>query len=103
VEHTEVGVAYGEVAVAPYLPGEHETVRGAIHRLHRPLLPLDVEAEHSVFVMHGVSALVPQVEVENVGGDDLIVPALPVMLLNEVNEFVVYAGAVGKPECGAGG
>ena len=53
--------------------------------------------------MQGVARLMPQVEVVNIGGDDLIVSALPVVFLDEFNEFIVDACTVRKPECGSRG
>mmetsp|Transcript_8779 Transcript_8779/g.18552 ORF Transcript_8779/g.18552 Transcript_8779/m.18552 type:complete len:735 (+) Transcript_8779:385-2589(+) len=103
VQDAEIGVADGEVAVGADRGAEHEAVARAVHGLHGPLLPLDVEAEHGVLVVHGVAGLVPEVEVVDVGGDDLVVAALPVVVLDEVDERVVDAGSVGQPEGGASG
>ena len=74
---------------------------GAVHRFHGPFLSLDLKGEHVVLVVQGVSGLVPEVEVEDVGGDDLGVSALPVLFSDEFDESVVYAGTVGKPEGGS--
>ena len=98
VEGAKVGEPKGKVAVRPNRTLEHEAVARAVHGLHGPLLSFDVEAEHGVLVVHGVSRLVPKVEVVDVGGDDLVVAALPVVVLDEVDELVVDAGAVGEPE-----
>jgi len=40
----------------------------------------------------------PQVEVVNVGCDDLVIAAVPIECLDEINEFVVDACSMGKPE-----
>ena len=73
-----------------------------VHGLHRPLFPLDVEAEHGIFVMHSMSTLMPQIEVVYIGSDDLIVPPLPIVLFDEADEFVVDTSTVRQPECRPG-
>ena len=98
VEGAKVGEAEGQVAVRADGRLEHEAVAGTVHGLHGPLLPLHVKDEHGVLVVHGVAGLVPQVEVVNVGRDDLVEAALPVVVLDEIDELVVDAGAVGEPE-----
>mmetsp|Transcript_16660 Transcript_16660/g.40842 ORF Transcript_16660/g.40842 Transcript_16660/m.40842 type:complete len:383 (-) Transcript_16660:188-1336(-) len=52
--------------------------------------------------MRGVPRGLPQVEVEDVGGDDLIVLVLPVLLADERDERVVDLGAVGQEEARTG-
>ena len=34
---------------------EHETVTGTVHGFHTPLLALNIEGEHAVFVMLSVT------------------------------------------------
>mmetsp|Transcript_32718 Transcript_32718/g.77127 ORF Transcript_32718/g.77127 Transcript_32718/m.77127 type:complete len:278 (+) Transcript_32718:1152-1985(+) len=45
----------------------------------------------------------PEIQVENVGRDDLVVSALPVLFSDELDEFVVDACSVGHPKRGSRG
>mmetsp|Transcript_5240 Transcript_5240/g.11587 ORF Transcript_5240/g.11587 Transcript_5240/m.11587 type:complete len:214 (-) Transcript_5240:1390-2031(-) len=59
MQNSKVGKANRKVTVAANLARKHETVTGTVHRLHCPLFSFNVEAEHGIFVMHGVATLVP--------------------------------------------
>jgi hypothetical protein len=83
VENTEVGHADGELAVRAVAGGEDEAVRGAVHGLEGEGLLLDVELEHVVGVVLPVTRRLPQLRVEHVRGDDLLVVALAVFRLLE--------------------
>src|SRR5205085_219813 len=48
-------VAERKLAVAPRPAPEEEHMPGAVHRLHRPRPPLDVELEHQVLVLRDVA------------------------------------------------
>jgi hypothetical protein len=60
----------------------------------------------SVFVLTLVviimTALLPELDVEDVGRDDLLVAARRVLVLDQAHQLVVDAGAVGKEEGGTG-
>mmetsp|Transcript_24388 Transcript_24388/g.77255 ORF Transcript_24388/g.77255 Transcript_24388/m.77255 type:complete len:453 (-) Transcript_24388:95-1453(-) len=75
---------------------------GAVHRLEAKLLPLDVEQEHVLLVLGGVARRLPQLEVEDVWGDDLVVVALEVLGLDHIHQLVVDARAVRQEEARAG-
>lgn len=60
VHDTEFCHPYRELLVAT-IPGvEYETVTGAVHRLESPLLLLNVECEHVVFVVLPVPRRLPE-------------------------------------------
>ena len=80
---------------------EHEAVPRAVHGLHAKLLALDVEDEHVVLVVCRVPRDLPQLEVEDVGRDHFLVPALEVLNANKVDELVVDPRPVRKPEARA--
>jgi hypothetical protein len=50
---------------------EHEAVTRAVHRLEAVLFLLDVEGKHVLLVVGGVARGLPQVEIVDVGRDDL--------------------------------
>mmetsp|Transcript_25488 Transcript_25488/g.42978 ORF Transcript_25488/g.42978 Transcript_25488/m.42978 type:complete len:248 (+) Transcript_25488:1998-2741(+) len=102
VQHAKVSNAQGQLAIGAQPVGEHEAVSGTVHGLHAPLLALHVEHEHAVLIVLGVSGRLPQLQVEDIGRDDLLVAAYPVLLLDEVHEAVVDPGTVRHPECRAG-
>ena len=101
VEHAEVSEAQRQLAVRALAVLEHEAVRGAVHRLEAELLALDVEAEHVLLVLGRVARRLPQLEVEHVGRDHLVVVALPVLLADEVLQSVVQPRAVRQEEARA--
>jgi hypothetical protein len=41
---------------------------------------------------------VPEIEIENVRGDDFVVSTRPVLFFDKVDELVVDTGSVGEPE-----
>mmetsp|Transcript_26694 Transcript_26694/g.58522 ORF Transcript_26694/g.58522 Transcript_26694/m.58522 type:complete len:214 (+) Transcript_26694:648-1289(+) len=59
VQHTEIGVSDGQIAIGSDLAPVHEAVTGAVHGFHGPFLSLDLEGEHVVLVVQGVAGLVP--------------------------------------------
>mmetsp|Transcript_4005 Transcript_4005/g.16005 ORF Transcript_4005/g.16005 Transcript_4005/m.16005 type:complete len:884 (+) Transcript_4005:169-2820(+) len=93
VQDAEVGVAHRKVAPRAQGLGEHEAVARAVHGLEAEFGAFDVEAEHVVFVVERVARGVPEVEVVDVGRDDLVVLAQPVLLADERDEPVVDARA----------
>lgn len=94
-----IGMTY-QVTVGPDGTSKHEAMRRTIHRLHGPFLSLYTKAEHVLFVVLSMSRLVPQIQVEDIGRDNLIIPIVPEELSNEVHQFVVNTGAMGEPEGG---
>ena len=51
MEHTKVRNTQRQLAVRSNAVRKHQTVAGAIHRLHTELLTLDIEAEHVILVV----------------------------------------------------
>ena len=51
--------------------------------------------------MEGVARDLPELQVEYIGRDDLLVAALPVLLADEGDQLVIYARAVWQPEAAA--
>mmetsp|Transcript_47664 Transcript_47664/g.158892 ORF Transcript_47664/g.158892 Transcript_47664/m.158892 type:complete len:471 (-) Transcript_47664:421-1833(-) len=102
VQHAEVGHAEGQLAVGALAVLEEHAMGGAVHRLEAKLLPLDVEQEHVLLVLGGVARRLPQLEVEDVWGDDLVVVALEVLGLDHIHQLVVDARAVRQEEARAG-
>lgn len=82
---------------------EHEAVARTVHGLHPPLLPLHVKDEHVFLVVLGVARYLPEVQVEDVGGDHFLVPPHPVLLANEGHQAVVHPCSMGLPEATARG
>jgi hypothetical protein len=70
----------------------------AVHGFHGPFLTLDIETKHSILVMHGMAGPVPQIQVVNVGCDDLIIATFPIVSANEFDQLVVDTSAMWKPK-----
>mmetsp|Transcript_10549 Transcript_10549/g.36441 ORF Transcript_10549/g.36441 Transcript_10549/m.36441 type:complete len:435 (-) Transcript_10549:257-1561(-) len=83
--------------------GVQHAVPRAVHWLHAPLLLLHEKVEHVLLVVPGMAARVPQVKMENVRGDHLLVPVVPVLLLHELQQTVVDPRAVWLEEARARG
>mmetsp|Transcript_2393 Transcript_2393/g.7077 ORF Transcript_2393/g.7077 Transcript_2393/m.7077 type:complete len:787 (+) Transcript_2393:404-2764(+) len=91
VQHPKVGHADGQLAVAAQPVAEHEAVAGAVHGLEPKLLLVHLQQEHVVAVVVRVPRRLPQVEVEHVGSDHLLVAADPVLVADEAHQLVVDA------------
>ena len=50
---------------------KQQAMTWTVHRLHTPLLILHVECEHVFFVVLCMAADLPQLQIENIGCDDL--------------------------------
>mmetsp|Transcript_19999 Transcript_19999/g.47643 ORF Transcript_19999/g.47643 Transcript_19999/m.47643 type:complete len:307 (+) Transcript_19999:625-1545(+) len=101
VQYAEVCHAPGELAEGALAEVEHEAVPGAVHGLHSKLLALDVEDEHVLLVVRRVPRDLPQLQVVHVRRDHLLVVALEVLSLDEVDQLVVDPGPVREPEAAA--
>ena len=102
VEDTEISEPEGELLVTAVTVTEHHGVGRAVHRLETELLLVNIEDEHVILVMGQVAGLLPERGVEHVGGHDLVVTALPVLLLDVFHNSVVDAHTVGQPHGGTG-
>mmetsp|Transcript_11401 Transcript_11401/g.13900 ORF Transcript_11401/g.13900 Transcript_11401/m.13900 type:complete len:405 (-) Transcript_11401:570-1784(-) len=98
VQHPKISEPHGQIPITPDRIGKHEAMTGTIHRFEGKFLILHGEAEHGILVMQGVTGLVPQVEVVDVGGDDFVIPPFPVMITDVIHEFLVDSSSVGQPE-----
>jgi hypothetical protein len=98
------GRGKGEWRTVRSLAGCGRTRHGlSLSHLEAEVGPLDLEGEHVLEVVVGVAGDAPEVDVEHVGGDDLVVAADAVLALDVVHELVVDARAVRHEEAGAGG
>jgi hypothetical protein len=75
----------------------------AVHRLHCPLLTLNLKAKHGVLVVQGVTRFMPQVQVVNVWSDNFVISALPIVTPDEINQLVVDTSTMGQPKCATRG
>ena len=81
---------------------EHQTVARTVHGLQTVLRIITVEQEHVVLVVVSMTADLPQIQVEHVGGDHLRVATHVVLLADELHQLVVDVGSVREEEAGAG-
>ncbi len=51
--------------------------------------------------MLGVPRNLPQLQVEDIRGDDLLVSSFPILLSNKITEFVVYSSTMRQPKTAA--
>jgi hypothetical protein len=73
---------------------ENKAMTGAVHRLHSDSLGLNLPSENILFVSLVMARGLPQLEVEDVGGKDLLVSTHSVLFLNHANELLVNLHAV---------
>ena len=103
VEHSEIGPANGKVTVRAVGASEHDTVAGTVHGLESELGLLHLEDEHVLLVVLVVTRGLPEINVEHVGGHNLLETTLLVLSTDERDESVVDAGSVGEEEARSGG
>mmetsp|Transcript_3789 Transcript_3789/g.6313 ORF Transcript_3789/g.6313 Transcript_3789/m.6313 type:complete len:309 (-) Transcript_3789:797-1723(-) len=103
VQDTKVSKPNGQIAPRANRVGKHEAMTGTVHWFHSPFLAFNVKAEHGILVVQGVARLVPQIEVVNIGSNDFRITSLPVVVLDEFNQFVVDASSVWEPKGATGG
>lgn len=98
MEDTKVGETDGQLTVGALAGAENQAVTGAVHGLDGPILVLALEGKHTLLVVLPVTRGTPQVNVVNVGGDDLLEATAAVLGADELLEAVVNAGAVREHE-----
>mmetsp|Transcript_31380 Transcript_31380/g.43544 ORF Transcript_31380/g.43544 Transcript_31380/m.43544 type:complete len:284 (+) Transcript_31380:1044-1895(+) len=103
VQHSKVCQPQRQLAERPLPHVEHDAVAGAVHGLEAKLLLVDVETEHIFLVVVCVAGGLPQLEVVDVGRDNLVILKLPVLLAQVLHEGVVDACTVGEEKGGARG
>jgi hypothetical protein len=79
VEDTEVTVPDGQLFVGADSVIEHEAMARAVHGLHAKALRLNLEEVDVILVVLVVTRSLPELQVEHVGGDDLIVASHSVL------------------------
>ena len=79
VEDTEVTVSDGQLFVGADSVIEHEAMARAVHGLHAKALRLNLEEVDVILVILVVTRSLPELQVEHVGGDDLIVASHSVL------------------------
>src|ERR1051326_3624660 len=94
VQPREVGQADRQGAVRAALHRVDLRVAGAVHRLERVLLLLDLGEEHVLFVVVVVAADLEQLRVPHQRRDDFAVAVAAVVLAHEVDQLVVDHGAL---------
>ena len=82
VQHAKVGHADRQLPVRARAHVEHDAMAGAVHRLHRVLGALHVKAEHVFLVVLPMARALPELDVVDVGRDDLAEATRPVLLLD---------------------
>eukprot|EP00050_Salpingoeca_kvevrii_P006220 m.288086 g.288086 ORF g.288086 m.288086 type:complete len:548 (-) comp11898_c0_seq1:182-1825(-) len=102
VEDAKVGKAKRELLVGAVAVLEDEAVSRAVHGLEGKRLLLALKLEHVLRVVGPVARRLPELAVENVGGDDLLEAAHLVLAADKVDERVVDVGAVGREKAAAG-
>lgn len=107
VQSSEISHSNRQFFVRVGLVLEHEAVAGAVHGLQALALDLlaflGLDQVEVVLIVLVVAGYLPEVGVEDVGGDHLFVPVLRVLFPHEVKQFVVNVRAVGKKEGRTGG
>ena len=61
----------------------------------------NISPKHVLSIMVPMARSFPQLWIIHVGGDDLLEAALPVLLLDELQQLVVDVGALGLEKAGA--
>lgn len=102
MEDTKISHSPGEILVVDVVVAKDLAVTGAVHGLHAVLLLLDLKGEHVLRVVTPVTRGLPQLRLVHVGGHDLLELALPVLVLDDVHQGVVDAGAVRQEKGGTG-
>ena len=104
VEHAEIGVAQGQVAVAVDAVLEHDAMGGTVHGLEAvaSLVVTPVEEEHVLLVVGVVTGNLPQLDVVHVRRDHFRVATHAVLLPNHLHQLVVNQRALGEEEGAAG-
>mmetsp|Transcript_9657 Transcript_9657/g.17055 ORF Transcript_9657/g.17055 Transcript_9657/m.17055 type:complete len:222 (+) Transcript_9657:1464-2129(+) len=103
VQHSKVCQSQRQVTVGPRTILEHETVTWAVHGLQTKQLFFNLKMKHVVFVVVCMSAGDPEIKVEHVGCDHLIVLILPVLFSDVIHKCVVDASAMRQKKARARG
>ena len=87
VQHSEVSISDRQFSVRPDSAVKHQAMAWTIHGLHSESLILDFQDEHVVLVVLVMAWSLPQLEIEDVGRQDLTVSSHSVLSLR--NQLVL--------------
>jgi hypothetical protein len=73
-----------------------------VHGLHTEALVFYLEHIDVIFVVLIMARSLPQLEVEDVGCNNFVVPSHSILVSNEFYQFIIDLGAIGVPETTAG-
>src|SRR5688572_8827356 len=102
MEAREVCEAKRQVAIRALRDRVEVRVAGTVHRLHAELALVDLAEEEVLSVVIVVTGALPELDVEDLGRDDLVVTEAIVELAAEIDEAVVEARALGVEERASG-
>jgi diacylglycerol kinase len=70
----------------------------AVHGLHAKTLMLNLEQIDVILVVLIVTGSLPELKVEHIGSDNLVISTDAILISDQVNEFVVDLSSVRIPE-----
>lgn len=79
MQHTKVGHTNRQLAVGTIAMRKHQAVTGAVHRLQCKLFLLHIKGEHVLLVVLPVAGLLPQLDIVDVGRDDLFIAKVAIL------------------------
>lgn len=94
MEDTKVSEPNRHVSVGADLIVEHQAMSGAVHRLHSEALLLHLEHEEVLLVVSVMAGSLPELQVEDIGRDGLLVTSDAVLSSNQFRELVVDLGSL---------
>jgi hypothetical protein len=71
---------------------EHEAMAWAVHRLHGETLIFYLEHEHILFVLGIMTRSLPKFEIVNIWSKNFLVATHSILMLDDVDQFVVNVG-----------
>ena len=77
VQSAEIREPHRQIAIRAKIFAVDEAVRRTVHRLHGEVATFDLREVHVVLVVIVVARTVPQIALENLRRDDLVVAVLP--------------------------
>ena len=86
MDDTEFRHADRQFFVATVSTIKDQAVARTVHRLEAPFFLLNVKREHVVLVVLPVARCFPQLTVEHVGRDDLLVPSFGILALSKKSD-----------------
>lgn len=99
MQHAKVCESDREVSKTSDLVVKHKTMARAVHGLHSETLAFDLKHKHVLFVGRIVARSLPQLEVENIWGQNFLVAAGSILLTNHFAELLVDLGSMRVEKC----